>query len=290
MRAVLARVYEGRPLVKVVSVQVVYVSVAVIVFTRRAVQLGFVHPHVVVQVLMIGKDTGIHDSHDHARVAGTVEFPCLEQIDVRSRHGHHFTGLVGHRSVVVVMPLQRQTRIIERHLAKAALPGGRSAYLRRKRTLRTVERNDPVDRLHMLHAGQCGELLLSTGHGYLLAELHIEPKMKSPPAMTCLETGVCGEHHLDLGSTQAGRHLIEPGIARSHIPARKHTGTQRSTSVFEADPHPTGLNEAAVKVSRFRPLCGCFGHGIPHTRRTRQGRRKEKQCKISFHLLKNSIV
>ena len=211
MGTVLTGLHIGRLLVEIIAVYIVPVpvAVAVVILTGRTVQFGLVHPHVALQVLVSGENSRIHDGDDYRRVAGTVHLPCLEQPDIGPLDSDRFAFGIGHRTVVVVMPLHLQTGVIERHLAGTALPGGRFAHLRRQRIIGTVQCDYPINRLCMPHAGQCSKLLLRTGYGHLVAEPDIKPEMEPVFPVTFLEPGVGREHFPYLGRPEAGRKFVE---------------------------------------------------------------------------------
>ncbi len=138
----------------VIAVYVVLDAVAVVILIGFAVEFPLVHPHVGNKVGMVVLNTHVHDGHHHARVTGTVHLPCLEQIDIRPLDGYHRTFGIEKRTVIVVMPLHRQSGVIERHFSGTALPSGLIRYRCRIKGIVTVGRIYPVDGTHIGHAGK----------------------------------------------------------------------------------------------------------------------------------------
>ena len=92
---------------KIIAIDVIYISIAVIIHTGLAVKLGLVDPHIGCQVLVTIVHTSVSDSHDHVLASGS-HLPRGEEIDIRTFH------LSTPGTEIHIMPLVIQLRIIER--------------------------------------------------------------------------------------------------------------------------------------------------------------------------------
>ena len=124
--------------------------------------------------------------------------PGPEQIDVRSGHG------VGQGAVVVVVPLQGQSGIVERSGCRA---GGRGS--RRNGRAGETDRAGRIDRFHPFDARQLRKVAGRPCHRRHRVEPDIVPAVKPFAARALLEASRRREYALHASDAEAGGSPVE---------------------------------------------------------------------------------
>ena len=110
--------------IKIIPVDIIDVAVSVIVDTVAGNLTG-IDPHVVLQVGMRAFHAFVHHSYDDVRIAAGEVGPDISHIDVGT--GHRRLGN-GHITIVFVMPLVGQIRVVEQGRGIRS-PGRGSIYV-----------------------------------------------------------------------------------------------------------------------------------------------------------------
>ena len=191
------------------SVNIVHIPVAVVIHTRHTVQFRLVHPHVGRQVGMVPLHAAVHDSHNHGRVSRRG-LPRLEQVDIGTLYG------TSDGTFVVVMPLLRQPRVVERLVRRPCRTDcRRSVHHLPRNTAPIVQRHYPIDGLDMRYAGKRRDAVLGTRHGHILIETDVVPQMKPIPAAAFGKPAAVAETAPYFGGTErSGGTGAKPGDSR----------------------------------------------------------------------------
>ena len=222
-------------------------------------------------------NTHIHDGYDHGRIAR-----LHLRIVPDGEQSHIGAGQrVGQRTVVVVVPLILQLRIVEGHLALVTRPlaAGRllrgGLHLRGQQVTGLVHQLYGIDRFHVADLGQGSKIRGRTRYGHRIVELHVIPQVQAVTAMPGLETGIRREYAPYLRSAQFGCQPIEFGVTRAELSARKDAHPKRRGLLGHLDTHPSGEHIAVgilVRISSLRryPLLRI----LPHAGSKQAGRRQ----------------
>ena len=117
-----------------------------------------------------------------------------------------------------------------------------------------------VDGLYVRHAGHGGDSRLRPRYGHILAYLYVVPQVQTVPAAPLGKTAPVAENAANLGRTQLLRYLIQPRVARLHLPARECTDTERSGIVGQLYPDPSADYVIIVRHRYVRNVpFGSFG-------------------------------
>ena len=215
------------------SVNIVHIPVIVIVHAGRTVQFGFIHPHVPGKVGMVVFHPVVGDGHYHRRVAGS-DFPCFEEVDIRT------LDPLGAASVVVIVPLLRKSRVVERPCPRTLRsPLCRDIHGLFGQRIPRIEHPDGIDRLHMRDSGQGAQLGLGTRHGQRIVELHVVPEMKAEFPTAFGEPSAFMEHPAHLGSSERSGYPVQLRVTRLHGTARESPHTQSLCVIAQLYPHPS---------------------------------------------------
>ncbi|GFI54154.1 hypothetical protein IMSAGC022_00765 [Alistipes sp.] len=189
---------------EVIAVLVVGIAVAVVILAVGAVELGVIDPHVVFQILVRIHHTLVDHGHDDARIARS-ELPCLEEVDVGT-----LLGLCAERTVVHVVPLRRELRVVERHIRATRLCHLVAGY--GGAALHALDIDVVLHAHHLAYLGQ------QRGHLFKIGapvERESVPLVQSRTARSLLGAPVDGEDALDTGSTDGLHYLVDALDART---------------------------------------------------------------------------
>ena len=188
---------------EVESVDVVDETVAVVVDTGGAVELGGVDEHIAGEVFVVDVDTSVDDGDNNVGIT-CRDLPCLEEVDVGA--GRH-SGRPG----VVVVPLLGQTRVVERHFAGGFQGSGHAARL--SVALLELHGNNSLGDLHTRHVGEYAARL---GGRSLFVESDDIPAVEAVARSLLLEFRSVGKH-----AAQSRGFYLSGGCVED-----RHTGEQ----------------------------------------------------------------
>ena len=166
---------------KVITVNIIHITVIIVINARLPVQFCLIDPHVVAKVGMVVLHSLVYDCHNNAGVTRLI-LPGIEKINISTFRPRRYL------SRVVIMPLFRQTRVIERQFVSICLrPYAAGSIGRHQRKFvyhLQVFRNDLVvnrchrDTLHFLYTGDITQVACSTTGGYHLVKIQIIPTVQ----------------------------------------------------------------------------------------------------------------
>ena len=258
------------------SVNIVHIPVAVVIHTRHTVQFRLVHPHVGRQVGMVPLHAAVHDSHNHGRVSRRG-LPRLEQVDIGTLYG------TSDGTFVVVMPLLRQPRVVERLVRRPCRTDcRRSVHHLPRNTAPIVQRHYPIDGLDMRYAGKRRDAVLGTRHGHILIETDVVPQMKPIPAAAFGKPAAVAETAPYFGGTERSGGPVQFRIARIGLTARKHPHLERCRILLQLYPYPAADNRPVVGHCFRFPAGTDSGvrRRLPDTRQCGQRNHSQKQIFI----------
>src|SRR5699024_8586419 len=119
------------------------------------------------------------------------------------------------RTVVIVVPLGTQVRVVERRLQRSLhTVHHRFIHHFGRDTTTVVRREDTIQRSYVRHTLQRCHILLCTRYGNILVKAHVVPEMESIPTAAFGEPASVAEAAPYLSSTERSRYPVEVGIAR----------------------------------------------------------------------------
>ena len=212
----------------------------------------------------------VHHGHDDLRTAGIELLPRLEEVDIGSR-----LPCPG-RTVVMVVPLLAYLRVIDRSgtVGELGAHGRIEVFCRQYAGI--IGPPYSVNRLHMAHTGNGGEVTGGPRDRDIVAYPDIVPQMQAEPPPPFSEPASLGKYAPYLRGTQPGSRFVDCPVARLRCTPRETPHAQCPGIVGEPYPHPSVHIILLFTGNVFRSLPRPFRHRgcrrLPRTGGNRNGR------------------
>ena len=184
MRAVVVGIHICAVGAEVVSVDIVDISVAVVVYPGSSVKLRKVGAHVGCKVFVLVVDTAVDDCYHYVALAGLV-LPCLKQVDVGAGYRCAYIA------EILIMPLLGQAWVVE-HVARTRRFRRRFSYYSCL-TVALLELHRHY-RFRNLYARRRGKYLTRLFYRYALVEVDYIPAVKPVFCTLRCKLGIRWQH------------------------------------------------------------------------------------------------